>query len=76
MQELDRPGFTLNAGELRIVRDKAQRNAACLLAAQRGIRSARLRLAEMRRAASGLVTYDRMGKRAEVSECRKLTQRL
>ena len=54
----------------------AKDNAAVLLAAQRGIRSARRRLAEIRTTASGLVTYDRSGRRAEVSESRNLAQRL
>lgn len=76
MEELARPEFALDARELQSVRGKAERNAACLLAAQRGIKSARRRLAEIRGAALGLVTYDRAGKRAEVSESRNLAQRL
>ena len=42
---------------------QANRNAACLQAASRGIRAARRRLAELRRAAEGLSTYDRNGRR-------------
>lgn len=76
VQELDRPDFALTPPELHLVRHRAERNAACLLAAQRGIRAARRRLAEIRGAAAGLVTYDRAGKRAAVSESRNLTQRL
>ena len=61
---------------LQTIRRKAERNAAVLLAAQRGIRSAQRRLSEIRQTASGLVTYDRSGRRAEVSEGRNLAQRL
>lgn len=45
------------------LRRKAERNAACALAAGRGVRSAQRRLAEIRQAASGLVTYDNKGNR-------------
>jgi hypothetical protein len=66
----------LGAEDLRRIRQKADRNAVVLLAAGRGIRAAHRRLAEVQSAASGLVTYDRSGKRAEVSEGRSLAQRL
>ncbi len=46
------------------LRQKADQNAACLLAARRGIRSARRRIEELRRSASGLATYDGMGRLA------------
>jgi plasmid stabilization system protein ParE len=46
------------------------------MAAQRGVKAARRRLAEIRSTASGLVTYDRTGRRAEVTESRNLAQRL
>jgi hypothetical protein len=75
LQEIARPA-ALSAADLQLIRHRAERNAACLVAAQRGIRAARRRLAEIRGAASGLVTYDRAGKRAEVTESRSLVQRL
>lgn len=49
--------------ELERLRRKADRNAACALAAGRGIRAAQHRLAEIRQAAAGLVTYDEKGRR-------------
>jgi hypothetical protein len=61
---------------LGIIRRKAERNAAVLLAAQRGISAARRRLADIRTTRTSLVTYDRSGRRAEVSESRNLAQRL
>ena len=45
------------------LRRKADRNAACALAAGRGVRAALNRLTEIRQAAAGLVTYDENGKR-------------
>lgn len=75
-QQLQGTAQDLTEAELRLVRQKADRNAVVLLAAQRGVRSARRRVAEIRTAAAGLVTYDRSGKRAEVSESRALAQRL
>lgn len=62
--------------QMAVIRGKATRNGACLIAAQRGVKAARRRLAEIRTAAAGLVTYDRKGRRAEVIESRKLAQRL
>lgn len=47
------------------VRRKAARNATCLLAAQKGLKSAVRRLEDVRRAAAGLSTYDGKGKRSE-----------
>jgi hypothetical protein len=75
-RELASPSGQMTEATLRTVRRKAERNEAVLLAAQRGIRSARRRLEEIRTTASGLVTYDRSGRRAEVSESRNLAQRL
>jgi hypothetical protein len=75
-RELQGPSEQLSEARLQIIRRKADRNAACLLAAQRGIKSARRRLADIRSTSSGLVTYDRSGRRAEVSESRNLAQRL
>jgi hypothetical protein len=57
------------------VRRKAARNAACLLAAGRGVRAAVRRIEEVRRAASGLVTYDGRGKRAVSGSTGTLSQR-
>lgn len=75
-RELQSPRDRLTEAGLQLIHRKAERNAAMLLAAQRGIRSARRRLAEIRTTAAGLVTYDRSGRRAEVSESRNLAQRL
>lgn len=44
---------------------KAQRNAACLMAAGRGVRAAQRRLTELRNAGQGFSTYDGRGKRAQ-----------
>jgi hypothetical protein len=74
--ELDRPSEPMTEARLQVIRRKAERNAACLMAAQRGIRSARRRVAEIRSTAKGLVTYTKDGHRAEVSENRNLAQRL
>ena len=49
------------------LRQKAERNAACLKAAARGLRSARRRIAEVRAAASGLAAYDAQGQRLEAA---------
>ena len=45
------------------LRAKAARNAATLVAAGRGVRAARRRLAELFQAAEGLDTYDANGRR-------------
>lgn len=55
---------------------KAMRNAACLQAAGRGIRAALRRVAEVRQTASGLVTYDDTGKRADLRSQGHLTRRI
>ena len=75
-QEMQNPAQQWNAGHLKTIHRKAERNGACLMAAQRGIKAARRRLAEIRSTASGLVTYDRCGRRAEVTEGHTLAQRL
>lgn len=62
--------------EIQLIRYRAERNAAVLLAAQRGIRAARRRLADIRASSSSFVTYDSSGRRAEVVESRNLAQRL
>lgn len=73
--DLSRHYPTFGERALRQIRQKADRNAVVLLAAQRGIRAARRRIDDIRSASAGLVTYDRSGKRAEVSEQRSLAQR-
>lgn len=62
--------------DLQLIRTKADRNAAVLLAAQRGIKAARRRLADVRAATGALVTYDRSGRRAEHNDNPSLAQRL
>lgn len=57
----------LDAAQLTAVRTLAQRNAACLLAAGRGLRSARRRIAEIQTLAAGSTAYDRDGRRTEPS---------
>lgn len=47
--------------EVRLLRDKLERNAACLLAAARGLRAAKRRLAEIAQARAGLSTYGATG---------------
>lgn len=74
--ELQSPASILTEPQLALIRRKAARNGICLLAAQRGVKAARRRLAEIRSTAGGLVTYDRKGRRAEVTESRNLAQRL
>lgn len=61
---------------LQRLRDLAADNETCLSAAQRGVRAARNRLAEVTAAAQGFATYDGTGRRALVeSGQQKLTQR-
>ena len=57
------------------MRSRALRNAACLLAAQRGFRAARRRVEEIRAARSGLVTYGPKGRRAEAHPTGELVKR-
>ena len=61
---------------LEAVAQRAHRNEACLLAAQRGIRAAQRRLRDIRSAGSSLVTYDQKGRRAEVVAGRDLAKKL
>ena len=75
-QELRHPSSTLTEAQLKVVRRKAERNGACLMSARQGVKAARRRLAEIRSTAAGLVTYDRSGRRAELSQSRNLAQRL
>ena len=74
-RELQAPSGPVTEMGLQSIQRKAERNAACLLAAQRGIKAARRRLADIRETAAGLVTYDSNGRRAEVSESRNLAKR-
>jgi hypothetical protein len=64
-----------DAALLQRITGKAQRNAACLKAAGRGVRAALRRLTEVRQNAAGLVTYDGTGKRAKLSMPGKLARR-
>lgn len=57
-------GLSMDHDQLRRLQEKANRNALCLQAAGRGIRAAKRRLEEVRRAAAGLATYDGNGRRA------------
>jgi len=67
----------MDAAGLDLLQQKAQRNAACLDAAARGVRAARRRLAEIRTIESGLGTYDDKGRRDELPGLSiRLTQRL
>ncbi|MGB8814322.1 MAG: hypothetical protein WCC57_14180 [Paracoccaceae bacterium] len=59
------------------LRRKAERNAACLKAAARGVRAAQRRVAEIKTVKLGLVTYDGRGKRQEMPlGAAQLTQRV
>lgn len=49
------------------LRRKAERNAACLNGAARGLRSARRRITEVRAAATGLGAYDAQGQRLDAA---------
>jgi hypothetical protein len=53
--------------ELEQIRKRAETNATLLQAARRGVIAARRRLDEVRRAGSGLQTYDIKGKRATLN---------
>lgn len=64
-----------DAARLKRLKSKAERNEACLLAAARGVRAAGRRFKELRDAASGLVTYDGKGQRADLGAQTKLTRR-
>lgn len=64
-----------SAEELLRIRQLAERNARTLLAARRGIKAARRRVAEVVSAARGLVTYDRQGHRVEENEQKTLAKR-
>ena len=73
--ELDRPSQPLDAAGLAVIRQKADRNAATLLAVQRGIKAALRRISEIETVSKGLVTYDRSGRKAENTTCHGLAAR-
>lgn len=74
---LERPGQTRVARPALLrLQVRADRNAACLLAATRGMKSARRRIEEIRAARSGLVTYDLRGRRAEPGLPGQITRRV
>ncbi len=75
LQAVAAPPGTPARRDLERLRRKAGRNAACALAAGRGVRAAGRRLAEIRQAAAGLVTYDRAGHRRESPETPGQTRR-
>ena len=50
--------------QLQIIHSKAARNALCLQSAMKGVRAAQRRVAELRAASTGHVTYDINGQRA------------
>ncbi len=68
-------GQIRNPTVLQAVQRKAERNAACLLAAGRGVRAAMRRLAEVQGAGAGLITYDGAGKRADHAISGQLARR-
>ena len=74
-QELDHPSQKLDSAALSIIRRKANRNAATLIAVQRGIRAALRRITEIHSVSTSLVTYDRTGRREEVWSGRELAAR-
>ena len=59
-------GKLSDAGLLKRLKAKADENASLLDASQRGLRAARRRIDESRRAAFGLQTYDVKGRRADI----------
>lgn len=70
------PGSPVTEGVLAGLRRKAERNAACLKGAARGLRAARRRIAEVRAAATGLGAYDAHGQRLETAAGARIIQRL
>lgn len=74
-QAMARLGPQQDAAMLDRLHRKAARNAEGLLAAGRGVRAAVRRIEEVRRTASGLVTYDGKGRRAQTSTGGTLSQR-
>jgi hypothetical protein len=62
-QGLTKASLPRDAAALDQLQRKASENAALLLAAQRGLRAAQRRIAEIRGVASGLTTYTATGHR-------------
>lgn len=54
----------LTASQLRNLQKQAARNAICLEAAMKGVRAAQRRVAELRTANTGHITYNQKGERA------------
>lgn len=65
----------LDAAMLARLRKQSQENATLLDASRRGLRAARRRLEEVRRAASGLHTYDGKGQMADIKPSSALAGR-
>lgn len=63
-EDLTRHQGDLDRESLEAMQKKVDRNAALLRAAQRGLRAAQRRLAEIRGVSQGLTTYDAQGLRA------------
>lgn len=61
--------------ELTNLQQKAERNATCLLASGRGVRSALRRLAEIHRNTTSLITYDGSGKRMDIGDLSQCIQK-
>lgn len=74
-RELDQPSQKLDAAALAIIRRKADRNAATLIAVQRGIRAALRRITEIKSVSNGMTTYDRSGRKYEEQSVRGLAAR-
>lgn len=74
-EELARLEVRRDGAALLRVQARARRNETCLQAVQRGFRAAHRRVAEIRAARSGLVTYDIKGRRAEAHPAAELTKR-
>lgn len=65
-----------DAGALRALQRKLQRNDACLQASARGLRAARRRLTEIAAARAGLQTYTQTGTRQQIGPSQgRLAQR-
>ena len=59
-------GGAIDPATMGRLRRKAEENAQLLDASRRGLRAARRRLEETRRASAGLQTYDGKGRRSEI----------
>lgn len=64
-----------DAQTLQKIQGRAERNAACLLAAGRGIRAAQRRIAELRDAKQGFSTYTKSGQRAQHDQPSQVARR-